>query len=110
MKTQSATQSMIASVVSSRVDQIGNDGDHGGGTDERADDAINGLGPHRARQRLAGQIDRGHGPARTFQVEAEGDEHRENGRNIAVDGEYDRPNANAPDHIMSTSSRRSVMS
>ena len=36
----------------------------------------------------------------------EGNEHCEDSRDIAVDGEYDRPNANASNHIMSTSSRR----
>src|SRR5581483_2239495 len=93
-----------------RVDKIGDDGDHGGGADERADGAIESLGPHGAGQRLAGQIDSGHGPARTLQVEAESHEHREDGRHVAIDGEYDRPNADTPDHIVSTSSRRRLSS
>ena len=78
----------------------------GGGANERTDGTIKGLGSHGAGQRLAGQIDRGHGPAWTLQVQAKSDEHRENGRDVAVDGEYDRPNANAFNHIISNSSRR----
>jgi len=76
-----------------RVDQIGNDGDHGRAADKGADGAIDGFRAQHAGQRLAGQIDRGHRPARTLQVQAEGDEHREYGRDIAIHGKYDRPNA-----------------
>jgi hypothetical protein len=57
-----------------RIDQIGNDGDHGDAADERADDAIEGLGAHHAGKRVAGQIDRRHRPGRTLQVQAERDE------------------------------------
>ena len=88
-----------------RVDQIGDDGDHGGAANKRADDAINRLRAQHAGKRLAGKIDRGHRPARALQVQAEGDKHREDGRDIAIDRKYDRPNAHGPDHIMSTSSR-----
>jgi hypothetical protein len=79
-----------------RVDQIGTDGDHGCAADDRANGAIDGLRAEHAEQRLASQIDSRHRPARTFQVQAEGNKHREDGGNIAIDRRYDRSNADAP--------------
>ena len=89
-----------------RVDQIGNDGDHDRTADKGAYNAINRLRAQRAGQRLAGQIDSDHRPARTLQIQAEGNEQREDGRDIAIDGKYDRPNVHAFDHIMPLSDIR----
>ena len=38
-------------------------------------------------------------------VQPEGDKHREDGRDIAIDGKYERANADAPGRIISTSWR-----
>jgi len=66
---------MIASVVSSGAStRLGTMATHGDAADERADDAIEGLGAHHAGKRVAGQIDRRHRPGRTLQVQAERDE------------------------------------